>query len=236
MRRSIVRIARLAGLARGSTENPHISAGKRLHNDRYMDLALARQNWRIACFVLSLAVMVLSGSLAWLAAQSRVVPYVSVIDRNYKVISVGPARRVLRDEHLMQSLTQAAVVDFITNARSITPDPIAQVSLMQRVWAYAAPDSRQMLSDYYAANDPGAAAREGRRVSVEIEAVILRSDRIWEVRWGETDWDPKGIPHGEERWEARLGVDRRPPRDAELALVNPLGLFVTGLSWSKRMQ
>ncbi len=230
------RAAMLAVVTRGSTENPHISAGKRFHNDRYMDLALARRNWRIACLVLACAIVVLSGSLAWLAAQSRVVPYVSVIDRNYQVISVGPARRLLSDEHLMQSITQAAVIDFITNARSITPDPIAQVSLMERVWAYAAPDSRQMLSDYYAANDPGAAAQEGRRVSVEIEAVILRSDRIWEVRWGETSWDPKGIPHGEERWEARLGVDRRPPTDAELALVNPLGLYVTGLSWSKRMQ
>ena len=180
------KLPKLAVVARGSKENPHISAGKRLHNDRYMDLALARRNWRIACLVLSAAVVVLSVSLTWLAAQSRVVPYVSVIDRNYKVISVGPARRVLRDEHLMQSLTQAAVVDFITNARSITPDPIAQVSLMERVWAYAAPDTRQMLSDYYAANDPGTAAQEGKRVSVAIESVLMRSDRIWELRWGET--------------------------------------------------
>ncbi len=229
------KIPRLAVVARGFKENPHISTGQRLHNDRYMDLALARRNWRIACLVLSCAVVVLSVSLAWLAAQSRVVPYVSVIDRNYKVISVGPARRVLRDEHLMQSLTQAAVVDFITNARSITPDPIAQVSLMERVWAYAAPDTRQMLSDYYAANDPGSAAQEGKRVSVAIESVLMRSDRIWEVRWGETEWDPKGIPHREERWDARLAVDRTPPKDAELALVNPLGLYVSGLSWSKRI-
>ena len=219
--------------ARRTSENPHISAGKRFHNDRYMDLTLARRNWRIACLILSCAVLVLSLSLAWLASQSRVVPYVSVIDRNYKVVSVGPAARVLREGPVLRSVTQTAVADFIRDARSVSADPLAQVNLMKRVWAYAAPDTRQLLQAHYRTHDPGAAAAKGERVSVEIESVLLRSDRTWEIRWAETEWDPSGLPKARQRWEARLSVDQQPPGDAETALENPLGLYVTGLSWSR---
>jgi len=214
-------------------ENPYVDAGKRIHNDRYLDLSLARRNWMIAALVLAGGVVVLSAALAWLAAQSRVQPYVAVVDDRYRVLSFGPAERVGQDEALLRRVTQAKIAEFIRNARSVAADPIAQVQIMDEVWAHAAADTRQMLSAYYADHNPGVAAQQGRRVSIEIDSVLLRSDRTWDVRWTEIEWDPSGVPKSRERWEARLAVDVAPPRDPERVLENPLGLYVTGLSWSR---
>ncbi len=214
-------------------ENPHIGAGKQFHNDRYMDLAIGRRNWRLAAFILSGCVGVLAISLAWLAAQSRVQPYVTVIDDHFQILSVGPAKKTLEDPELVQRVVQAEVVDFIRNARSISGDPIAQVSLMDEVWTHAADDTRRTLSTYYQKNNPGVAAQAGRRVSVEIESALLRSDRTWDVRWSEVDWDPSGTAKRMDRWEARLQVDIVPPEDSETAIKNPLGLYITGLTWSR---
>ena len=217
----------------GRHENPHVDAGKRLHNDRYLDLSVARRNWMVASLVLAGGVVVLSATLAWLAAQSRVQPYVAVVDDRFRVLSFGPAEQVGHDQALLHRVTQTEVAEFIRNARSVAADPIAQVHLMDSVWSHAAADTRQMLSAYYADHNPGVAAQQGRRVSIEIESVLLRSDRTWDVRWTEIEWDPSGVAKSRERWEARLAVDVAPPREPELALKNPLGLYVTGLSWSR---
>jgi type IV secretion system protein VirB5 len=199
-----------------------------------MDLALARANWRWACFLSLIANIVFALGLVSMASRSQIQPFLAVVDDTYRTLPVGPAGDVLANPTLLEGVTQVAVYDFIVRARAITADPLAQQDAAQRLWAFAGADSRTFLEGAFKERNPGVWAQEGRRVTVKVEALQLRSDRYWEVQWVETEWDPEGARVKAERWDARLRVEISPPTKLEVAAVNPAGVYVTQLSWAKR--
>jgi type IV secretion system protein VirB5 len=61
------------------------------------------------------------------------------------------------------------------------------------------------------------------------------SDRSWQVRWTEEQRGIDGLPLGRSHWEGILTVDIVPPTTEDGAQVNPLGLYVTDLRWTKQL-
>jgi type IV secretion system protein VirB5 len=70
-------------------------------------------------------------------------------------------------------------------------------------------------------------------VSVEVKAVYASTDKTYEVEWVETARGLVGDVQSEERWKGSFTIAVRPPDDERLARVNPLGLYITTLSWSR---
>jgi type IV secretory pathway TrbF-like protein len=56
-----------------------------------------------------------------------------------------------------------------------------------------------------------------------------------QVQWRETHLAPAGRVVSETSWQAVLGVELSPPETTDVLLVNPLGLYVTEINWTKTL-
>jgi type IV secretory pathway TrbF-like protein len=107
--------------------------------------------------------------------------------------------------------------------------------LMRAAWlrAYDFTDAAgaAVLSDYARRSDPfGQVGRA--QVVVSVSSVVRASPGSFRLAWTEQRY-AEGQLVATERWTAILSVVVKPPRTPEGLRANPLGVFVTAISWSK---
>jgi type IV secretion system protein VirB5 len=109
---------------------------------------------------------------------------------------------------------------------------------MRQNWlaAYAMVTRRgaAFLDEHARAADPFAEVGT-RTVSVEVTSVVRASDRAFQVKWTETEFE-RGSIVGTTRWTAILAFVVRPPKSAETLRQNPLGLYVDGIDWARELE
>ena len=213
---------------------PEVLHGRSEFHRAFSDLAKGKRNWQLAAF-LAFAVLALAvAGLVTLAAQSRVVPYVVEVDRLGRASAIAPAEAV---PAVADRVVIAALSAFVSNIRTVYADPVAQRDAVYRAYAYVGGDARAFLEGYFSdpQNDPRRLGKGARR-SVEVVAVIpvpgaASGARTYRVTWNETESSPQR-GDTERAWEGYLSVVVAPPTTTEGIERNPLGVFVTDLSWS----
>ncbi len=164
-------------------------------------------------------------------AAKPVIPYVVEVDRLGEARAVEPAQRDYRptDPEVAWHLAK-----FITDVRSISLDPV----LMRKNWlsAYDFVTARggTFLSGYARTANPFGEIGT-RTISVQVTSVVRASDRSFEVKWTESEYD-RGNLTGTSRWTAILSVVSKPPADADTLRKNPLGLYVDAIDWSRELE
>lgn len=201
-----------------------------LWDDRIGSARVQAASWRLASFGSLALNLILAGGMVWLASQSRITPYVVEVDELGQVKAVGPAM-----DSYQPSDAQIAwhLARFIVNVRGLSTDPV----LVRRNWLEAydciADKAVTFLNDHARANDPFAAVGT-RSVTAQISSVVRASDTSFQVKWTEQIFEHGALTRTE-RWTAILSLTIRPPRTAETAMKNPLGLFITAIAWTKEL-
>ena len=211
-------------------ESAYLSARKEW-DERYGDLISRARNWRIAAFLALGVVLVETAGLVALAFRSRVVPFVVAVDNLNRVVASGPADETnVADD----KLKRAALYQWVSNLRTVTIDGIAQRKSIDRVYSMLASGSpaQVAIGDFYR-NDPPHQRAQSRTIDVDVKAVFATSERTYEVEWLETTRSLTGQLLGEERWKGSVTIAVNPPTDERLLRLNPIGVYVTNLSWSK---
>lgn len=114
-----------------------------------------------------------------------------------------------------------------------TIDPVVVRQNWLDAYDYTTDRGAAVLNEYARANDPF--ARIGREtVTVQINSVVRASDASFQVRWTERRY-VNGAAAGVERWTAVVSIVLQTPRTEERLRRNPLGIYVTGLSWSREL-
>ncbi len=202
---------------------------------QFSDLTRGKRNWQVVAFA-SLALLGLSVTgLVTIATQSRVVPYVVEVDRTGRAEAIAPADAV---PAVADRVVTAAVAGFVANIRTAYPDPVAQRDAVYRAYAYVAGDARTYLESYFSDpdNDPRQQG-QGYRRAVEITNVLPVPGAVeggpttYRVQWNEREESPREGAR-ERAWEGYLAVTVSPPTTTEAVERNPLGVYVTDLSWS----
>ena len=218
-----------------ATASPDVLRGRAEFTRAFSDLAKGKRNWQVAAFfafaVLALAVF----GLVTLSAQSRVVPYVVEVDRLGRASAIAPAEAL---PAVSDRVVVAALSAFVSNIRTVYTDPVAQRDAVYRAYAHVGGDARTFLERYFSdpQNDPRRLGKGARR-SVEVVAVLpvpgttAGGGRTYRVTWNETESSPQR-GDTERAWEGYLSVVVAPPTTTEGVERNPLGVFVTDLSWS----
>jgi type IV secretion system protein VirB5 len=200
-------------------------------DERIGSARVQARNWRLMAlggFALSTA---LSGGLMWQSTRSRIVPYVVAVDRLGEPRAIAPA-----DKDYQPTDPQIAwfLSHFITDVRSVSLDPV----LMRQNWlsAYDLASARgaHFLNDYARQTDPFGQVGT-RAVSVQVTSVVRASDRSFQVKWTETQYE-RGNFAGTAHWTAILSVVMRPPASAETLRRNPLGLYVDAIDWTRELE
>src|SRR5712691_9432247 len=190
-----------------SESNPYVEA-RHEWNDRYLELVRERRWWQaVAGAELALSLILVSG-FVWLSLQHKTVPYIVEVD------SLGAA--------------------LIRGARQVMTDRIAMKKGLEQVYAYARGPTRTYLDDYYRANNPFEVAKTYIVVPT-VTSLLRLSPTSWQLRWMEEQRGLDGLLLGKSQWEGVVTTEVVPPTSEETIHVNPLGLYVTDLRWTKQL-
>jgi type IV secretion system protein VirB5 len=215
---------------RPADTSPYLAA-RREWDERYGSLITRARNWRIAA-VLALAVtFVETCGLILLSTKAKVIPYVVAIDNLGRVLAAGPADQASRAD---DRLKRAALFQWVSDLRTITIDGIAQRKAIDRVYSMIANGSPAQveIGDFYR-NDPPYQRAQTKTVEVDVKAVFAASDKTYQVEWTETVRGLSGQFESEDHWKGSFTIAVSPPNDERLVRINPLGIYVTNVSWSK---
>ena len=210
--------------------SPYLAA-RREWDERYGSLITRARNWRIAAVLaLSVALVATCGLIA-LSTKSKVVPYVVAIDNLGRVLAAGPADQASRAD---DRLKRAALFQWMSDLRTVTTDGVAQRKAIDRVYSMVANGSPAQveIGDFYR-NDPPFDRAQKRTVEVDVKAVFPVSDRTYQVEWTEIVRGLSGQIESQDNWKGSVTIAISPPNDERLIRVNPLGIYVTNVSWSK---
>jgi type IV secretory pathway TrbF-like protein len=208
-------------------DNPYLSA--REWNERYGDYIARARSWRWAAFAALAVSLVLAIGVVWQAGQSKVVPYVVEVDKLGDAVAVARADRAApTDERVVKAQLAAWIVD----VRSVSSDPLAQKSALSRSYAMTAATATIFLNDYYQQHSPFG---QSRTVAVSVDAVLPVSKQTYQLQWSEDARDLQGGDLATTHWLASIAVAFDPPTDERGILTNPLGLYITGISWTQRL-
>jgi type IV secretory pathway TrbF-like protein len=201
-----------------------------LWDERIGSARVQAKNWRLMAFgCLTLSVGLAAG-MVWQSARSRVTPYVVEVDRLGEVQAVAPAITPYQPSDAQIAWYLAR---FVTDVRSLSIDPV----LVRRNWLeayeFATDRAAVFLIDFARTNDPFKAIGD-RSVSVEVTSVVRASDTSFQVKWTEQVYR-QGSLASTERWTAIVATTVETPRTAEVLRKNPLGLYITGIAWSREL-
>ena len=211
-------------------QNPYVKGaeGRREWNDRYMNMSQSIRNWQMAFFAAAALALVLALTVARLASESKIKPY--VVETNQGVpYAVRPVTGISPKDQL---LINYAVNQFVINAKSVIADTAAEKSLLDRVYAYSSGNTINFLQDFYAKNNPFNLAGSST-ISVSIVNALPVSANTWQVIWEETKRSVNGgSVIGVSRWVGHFTyqlADVNPEHIND----NPFGIYITNVSWSQ---
>jgi type IV secretion system protein VirB5 len=210
--------------------SPYLAA-RRAWDERYGDLISRAKNWRAAAFLALFIALAETGGLIALAMKPKVVPYVVALDSLGRAVASGMADQGAPTD---DKLKRAALFRWVSDLRTVTTDGVAQRRAIDRVYAMIASGSPAQVEvgEFYR-NDPPSQRAQTKTADVDVKAVFATSDQTYQVEWTETLRNLSGEVQTEERWKGSFTIAVNPPSDERLIRVNPLGIYVTNVSWSK---
>jgi type IV secretion system protein VirB5 len=215
---------------KGSGKSPYLAARDEW-NERYRDLIAAARNWRLLAVTSSVVALVAVLGLIVIGAKPKVIPYIVAVDNLGKVVSQGTAVQAsVADDRLKR----AALWSWVQDWRMVSSDAAVEKNSIERVYARVGNGTPAAIriSDAYRDGSPLKLAQT-ETISVNVRALYASSKDSYEVEWTETTFDLKGEQIGTQNYKGVITISIHPPEDEGLARVNPLGIYVTNVSWSK---
>ncbi|KTT27418.1 conjugal transfer protein TrbF [Pseudomonas oryzihabitans] len=228
----------LAGGRRaGESENPYLAA-RRTWNDHVGSVVSQRQTWQVIGILSLLIALAAVGGMIHIGSQSKFIPYVIEVDKLGQTLSAGPVDASSKAD---RRVIHAALSDWISCARMVSPDVALQRKCVFKVYSMLAPNDPATAKMNEWLNGTADASpfkrAEKEMVSVEIKSVIPQTPDTWQIEWVETTRDRQGVLKGQPvTWRALVTTyiaDVSPNTTDEQLRRNPLSLYVRDFSWSR---
>lgn len=209
------------------TTNPYIAA-RREWNFMYGDIIKAKHNWQqIALLLLAIQCVSLIG-LITLALQKHFVPYVVRVD---SLGNTNFSELLTTKDAVSPLIINAMLRRYVIAARSVIADPIAQKHELDFVYDVTKSAAHTVLDHFYQVQNPFDKMKEETR-EVVINAVLPKSTQTWQIDWTEIQRDLNGHINGQSHFEGLITVEQHTPNNVDELNINPLGLYITHLSWT----
>lgn len=221
-----------AAAPQGEQLNPYLS-GRKEWEERFAQPVKEANSWKMVAVGTTAVALAAVVGLGVVASQSKLIPYVVQVDKLGTVLPVARADQAARPD---SPVVRAQLGNWISNIRSVYLDAAAVNRNVFAGFALIEQNSPafQVVSEHMKANDPFRRAQR-ETVSVEVEQVLPVGGNTWRVEWRETVRGRDGQLIKQEQWSAVITTTINPPTDEATILVNPLGVYVSALSWSQRV-
>ena len=216
--------------------NPYMQ-GWREWDERYADLVVGKRNWQLAAGGLLVVSIILAAGMVWLSGHSRYIVYAVQVDKlGYALTQAQPLTPAAAPD-VTARIERYEVASFIRQARAVSNDPQVEQQMLNSLLAHARGASDHFLDEYYhsdQSHNPFEIAQK-QTVAVQIDSILLLSAKSYEVRWTELRRDLNGAALGmPSHWEAEIETEIVPPREADTIVSNPLGFYVTNITWTEQ--
>jgi type IV secretion system protein VirB5 len=211
-------------------QTPYLRA-RQEWDERFGDQIKSRNNWRLAAFLSMATALVCVTGMVAIGYRSNTVPYVVALDDVGRAVPVIPAKQVAVKDVRLQ---EAVVARWVTNLRTVIADAVAQRRLVDEVYAETGQNSpaSATITEFYSKNSPFDLLTK-ETVDASVESIVQQSPKTYEVAWTEVTRDLNGNLMSSHRYRAFVSIVTQEVTDARQALVNPLGLYVTNLTWGE---
>lgn len=209
------------------TTNPYVAA-RTEWNYMFADLISAKRNWQLtAVLALSVNILLVIGFIS-LSLKSTYIPYAVKVDAMGNANFSG----YLQPNQAISPLeTNAFIRRYINHARSVIADPIAEKQALDFVYVTTKGQGLNVINEYYRAHDPFNRAKT-TTTEVQINTVMQKSPNTWQVEWTEIERNLDGVDINQLRFAALVTVKNQPVDNEKEININPLGFYVSQLSWS----
>jgi type IV secretory pathway TrbF-like protein len=198
----------------------------------FADLAKGKRNWQLVAFgLLGLFAIALVG-FVHLASETRITPYVVEVDKLGRAVAFGPAEQTAQTDPRIVAATLSL---FVRNVRAVSSDGVVERELLYRAYAHTAGRARQFLDDYFSVpdHDPRLLGQRFTR-TVEVGAILpVPGSSVWRAQWTEREQPVFLGTARESAWEGYLTVRVHRPKTTSVVEENPLGIYVTDLTWTE---
>ena len=210
--------------------SPYLVA-RREWDERYGGLIKRAQQWRGAAVLALLVALAEAVVIIGVATRPRTTPYVVAVDSLGRVAAAGTVDRTSPVDERMKL---AAITQWVQDMRGLTSDGLAERAAIDHVYAMIGSQSaaQTLVTDYFRANQPFERGSL-ETVQVEVNAILPNSPHSYEVDWTETQRTLDGKPISSDKWRGIFTVAFNPPTDEAVLRVNPFGIYVMDITWSK---
>ena len=196
----------------------------------------SKRNWQYIAFILGTALTLSIASNIYTFKKAHIVPYIVEVDSLGRAIAINEAKELpLKDERIIK----AFVYQYIDMARSIISDPEALRKSLTLVYEESIKSVQSnFLDDFYKENNPFDYAQNKGTKHVEFLVFLKEAENTYSVEWREIERNYDNQVLSESHCKALVTVIQIPPSNEDQYRENPLnpfGLYVTSLSWSKLM-
>jgi len=213
-----------------SIGSPYLVA-RREWDERYGGLMKRAQQWRAVAVLALLVALAEAIVIIGVATRPRTAPYVVAVDSFGRVAAAGAIDRTSPIDDRMK---QAAITQWVQDMRGVTSDGLAERAAIDHVYAMIGSESaaQEIVTDYFRANQPfDRGSRE--TVQVDVNTILPNSPHSFEVDWTETQRTLDGKPISSDKWRGIFTLAMNPPTDEAVLRVNPFGIYVVDITWSK---
>ena len=224
-------------IEKSDSENPYLAA-RRTWNEHVGSLVSQRQTWQLIGILSMLIALAGVGGVIHIGSQSRFVPYVIEVDKLGNTMAAGPVQSASKAD---SRVIHAAVTDWMSCARMVSPDVAVQRNCVFKVYSMLAPNDAATVKmnewlNGTAESNPFKRA-ETEMVSIEIKSAIPQTPDTWQVEWNEVTRDRQGTISGEPVvWRALVTTyiaEVLPGTTEEQLRSNPMSIYVRDFSWSR---
>jgi type IV secretion system protein TrbF len=199
-------------------------------DERIGSARVQAKSWRLMAFSALALSAGLASALVWTQARGQIVPWIVEIDPRGQIQTVAPATGdyTPSDPQIAFQLSE-----FISYVRAVPSDPIIMRRNWLKAYDFTNDTGAQALNGYAQANDPF--SRTGsEQVDIEVLSVLRASPSSFRVTWLERRY-ANGQLNQTDRWSSILTITVKPPHDPERLRRNPLGLYITALTWTREL-
>jgi type IV secretion system protein TrbF len=213
--------------------DPYIKARKE-YDEITHNINASKQNWQRISFILGLALIMSISSNIYAIKKAHVVPYIVEVDHVGRAMATHEAKELpLNDQRILK----AFVYQYIDMARSVISDPEALRKNLTQVYQESVKSVQtNFLDGYYKENNPFDYAQNKGTKHVEMLVFLKEAENTYSVEWREIERNYENQLLGESHHKALVTVIQIPHTNEDQYRENPLnpfGLYVTSLSWSK---
>ncbi|MBU1389356.1 MAG: hypothetical protein KKE62_01385 [Proteobacteria bacterium] len=218
-----------------SRANEHFIKAQEFWNEIFGQAIKSKRNWRSLAFILALVLLAAIAGLTWQGSQSKVVPYVVVLDKAGQEVHTGIAEK---SSTLDAKIAKQEIGSFIKKKRLASMDRQLMLQNIDWVYAHMLPSTPALkkLNAYFKENNPFELIEKETRIVDQISSVLPVTKNTWAIEWQETTRNATSAEILEvSGYKAIITVSKKDPETARQWKYNPFGIWIVDIEWEKKL-